>query len=322
MNTTSHLLSRNGDRHVDFPTPSENGASPLAPEMTGQIFEQVTLSGLKILLPLPVSVSARTLFGQEKLLENLSTAWAAGLHPSIEGEPGYGKTEAGHQAARLHHMDVYTFNGHGEVTPEDLILTARVADAGRIEYVGSAVLAAVIRGGGALVDEIGKIPSRSLSPLASLLDDRRTLCSSLAGINIKAHPDFRFVATLNTADRELDPLPGFIDERLRPRFTAGYPEAKHYPSIVQAAVPQAPPELLDAFRDWMHGRSRSISPRSAITIFRFAASKMVLAGGSRTKKDALQILTDLATHVLDASAPGRAASQGTNAKPEDEASPW
>ncbi len=311
------------------PPNSRNGGLPLLPieherAPSAQSYERVSISGVAILLPEPAEVPALTLHGQESLLENIATAWAAGLHPSIEGEPGNGKTAASQQAARRDRMDCYMFNGHAEVTPEDLILTGRVVDGGGIEYVGSPLFAAACRGGVAVIDELAKIPSRSLSPLATALDDRRTLTSSLAGITLKAHPDFRFVATMNTADRELDPLPGFIDERLRPRFRVGYPDVKHYPSIVEAAVPLSPPVLRKAFRDWMHRRTSPISPRCAITVFRFAASRLARAGHGAailTKSEAQNLLTEIAALVVELPAAGPWRS-GEMQAATDETSPW
>ena len=59
--------------------------------------------------------------------------------------------------------------------------------------------------------------------LAPLLDSRRYVESSVAGIKIKAHPLFRLVATMNEDSSTFD-LPEYIHSRLQPQILIDFPE--------------------------------------------------------------------------------------------------
>ena len=153
---------------------------------------------------------------------------------------------------------------------------------GRIEYVGSKLLAAMLEGGIVFFDEIGKVPSRSLALLASVLDNRRTLDSVLAGFTVKAHGDFRFCAALNDADAATFGLPGFIDERTRPEFKMGYPPIDELLEIVTTGVQNATSVLLDEFRNWAAARQdrNDLSPRNALSIVHYATRSYQMSGGN------------------------------------------
>jgi MoxR-like ATPase len=187
----------------------------------------------------------------------------------LTGPPGVGKNQLVYALARAERRPLYIVQGHEEVQPEDLACCARLTDRNRVQYVGSPLLAAMIRGGICFFDEIGKVPPRSLSVLASVLDDRRSLTSVLAGFTVTAHPEFRFCAAMNDTDASVHGLPSFIDERLRPCFAVDYPGIEHLMQIVAMRFPAASTTWLHALREQV-AADRSASPREAIAIFAYA----------------------------------------------------
>jgi hypothetical protein len=118
--------------------------------------------------------------------------------------------------------------------------------------------------------KIGKVSPKALSLLASVLDDRRSLTSVLAGFSVTAAPKFRFCAALNDADAA-NGLPGFLDERLRPVFRLTYPEPDELLQIVATRIPAPTGALLDRFTRRLCERGRPLSPRQALKVISFAA---------------------------------------------------
>jgi MoxR-like ATPase len=136
--------------------------------------------------------------------------------------------------------------------------------------VASPLTAAAVRGGIAFFDEAAKAPARAMAPLASLLDNRRTLTSVLAGFTIRAHPSFRFCAATNDTDAATGGLPAFLDERLRPSFRVDYPSAEQSVVIALGRTEIIDEALMDEFRRWAL-RQTNLSPRRAIALLGFAA---------------------------------------------------
>src|SRR5258707_2996725 len=99
--------------------------------------------------------------------------------------------------------------------PEDLLITPVIEGEGRLRYVASSLVTAMIRGGVAILDEGNRMSEKSWASLAPLLDARRTIESIVAGIKVRAHPGFRFVTTMND-DRSTFELPEYIHSRLTP----------------------------------------------------------------------------------------------------------
>jgi hypothetical protein len=236
-----------------------------------------------VLLPDPDWVPARPLIGRVDLVRQCAAAWATldgegPLHFRLVGPPGVGKNELIYHLAReVERKPLWIMQGHEELQPEDVACTARITSENRIEYVGSGLLAAMVRGGICFFDEIGKVPSRSLSLLASVLDGRRAVTSVLAGFTARAHPDFRFCAALNDADAAIGGLPAYIDERIRPAFRMGYPPIDELMGILESRG-RGTEVLLERFRLWACGRE--LSPRGALHILGYAHRLL----GSRATK--------------------------------------
>jgi MoxR-like ATPase len=220
--------------------------------------------------------------GRTQEIRKILAAWMDGsaalkLSPLLVGAPGLGKNRVVYEAARLLNRELYILQGHEDITPEDLICTVRFSDdpQRKMDYLAGPLATAMIRGGIAFLDEIGKIRPRALAPLASLLDERCYLDSVLLGERIEAHPAFRFIAATNTRDLEKGFLPDFIHSRLRPVVEFGYPERKEINKILRArfrVLGHNGTGLLDRFWDlWQASHSdRLPSPRDSITLFGYA----------------------------------------------------
>ena len=275
--------------------------------MESRSFAPYTLGGdhpVPVLLPAPDEVPARRFVGRSDLLARCQAAWFEGggdpLHFRLCGPPGVGKNELVYELSRLRSQPLYPIQGHEELTPEDLACTARIAGGQRIEYIGSPLLAAMLRGGICFFDEIGKVPCRSLSLLASVLDDRRSITSVLAGFTVRAHPHFRFCAAMNDADAATSGLPGFVDERLRPAFTMGYPPPSEAVAIASLRHGACPSHLLDAFRNWA-SRQTDLSPRRAVGLLNYLERQHRMSGAlAMSQRQAADLIAEADALFADA----------------------
>ena len=89
--------------------------------------------------------------------------------------------------------------------------------------MASPLVTAMIRGGVCILDEGNRMSEKSWASLAPLLDTRRYAESIVAGVKIKAHADFRLVATMND-DASTFEIPEYIHSRLQPQITIDFPE--------------------------------------------------------------------------------------------------
>ncbi len=82
----------------------------------------------------------------------------------------------------------------------------------------------------------------------------------MAGIKIKAHPDFRLVATMND-DASTFELPEYIHSRLQPQITIDFPERDEERRILKENLPFAEARILDYVTDFLqqaHERRRAL----------------------------------------------------------------
>jgi MoxR-like ATPase len=223
---------------------------------------------------------ARTGFvGRTHEMKMITAAWIGGsalppLCPLLVGEPGVGKNRLVYELARRSGLDLYIFQGHEDVTAEDMACTVRFSDepGKNMDYVASPMVTAMHRGGICFIDEIGKVRPRALALLASVLDERRYIDSTLLGERIQAHPKFRFVAATNTG--EVAGLPEFIRSRLRPLIQVGPPPKEEINEIIskQAANEPELEKLLASFWDLFASIERTPTPRDAVHLFALAGS--------------------------------------------------
>lgn len=241
-----------------------------------------TIGSKAVQLSQPYVAPQAECVGRTQEIRKILAAWMDGsaalkLSPLLVGAPGLGKNRVVYEAARLLNRELYILQGHEDITPEDLICTVRFSDdpKQKMDYVAGPLATAMIRGGIAFLDEIGKIRPRALAPLASLLDERCYLDSVLLGERIEAHPAFRFVAATNTAEMGKGSLPDFIHSRLRPIIHFGYPERKEINRILRTrfrVLGSNGTGLLERFWDlWQAAQQDNLpSPRDSITLFAYA----------------------------------------------------
>jgi MoxR-like ATPase len=180
--------------------------------------EKIVIDGVELSLMAPVKSDDEWIdYGQ--YLQQLQAAWLTlsnkepPLTPRLIGEPGLGKTTLACAAARELKQDVYIFQCTMDTRPEDLVITPVITGDKRIEYRASSVVSAVIRGGILVLDEGNRMPEKTWASLASLLDGRRYIDSSIASIRIHAQPGFHACVTMND-DSSVFELPGYIQSRL------------------------------------------------------------------------------------------------------------
>jgi MoxR-like ATPase len=214
----------------------------------------------------------------------ITAAWIAGEHslplsPLLTGEPGVGKNRIVYEVARRTGKKLYIFQGHEDVTAEDLACAVRFRDDGPgMEYIASPLLTAMAEGGICFIDEIAKIRPRALALLVSVLDERRYIDSTLLGERLPAKQGFRFIAATNTAD--LSNFPEFLRSRMRPVISVGNADEKEIQAILEAHHPrlqeQIKPLIATFWDKWRgtygDGEKANPTPRDAINIFNLALS--------------------------------------------------
>jgi MoxR-like ATPase len=216
--------------------------------------------------------------GQRELMDQMMAAWMViddddlPLNPRLIGKPGVGKTTLAYAAGRRLGRDVFLFQATMDTRPEDLLVTPVVSDQGRIQYMASPVVTAMIQGGVAVLDEGNRMSEKSWASLAPLLDNRRYVESLVAGIKIKAHPDFRLVATMND-DASTFEIPEYIHSRLQPQIFIDFPEESEERLILSQNLPFADDQLLAyvvAFLQLAHQANERYTVRDGINVARYA----------------------------------------------------
>ncbi len=227
--------------------------------------------------------------GQRDLMDQVLAAWLLvreddlPMNPRLIGKPGVGKTTLAYAAAKGLGRDVYLFQATMDTRPEDLIITPVVDEGQKIRYVASSIVSAMITGSIAILDEGNRMSEKSWASLAPLLDTRRYVESLVAGVKVRAHPDFRFVATMND-DASTYELPEYIESRLTPKILIDFPEREEERAILAQNLPFAPDEILDYLADFLEAAHRAQEPftvRDGINIGRYALKKLKGAEGPR-----------------------------------------
>ncbi len=217
--------------------------------------------------------------GQNELLAQLLAAWMVideddlPLNPRLLGKPGVGKTTLAYSAAQTLNRDVYIMQATMDTRPEDLIVLPVVGEDQKIRYVASPLVSAMITGGVIVLDEGNRMSEKSWASLAPLLDARRYVESLVAGVKIEAHPDFRFVATMNE-DSSTFELPEYIHSRIQPQIFVDFPEREEELLILKENLPNLDRAILEYVADFLqkaHRADERYSVRDGINIARYAA---------------------------------------------------
>ncbi len=183
-------------------------------------------------------------------------------------------------------------SGSEGLLADELALSARPSDEGihQIEFVLSGLATAMVTGNICLIDEIGKLKPRTLAMLAPVGDHRRTLYSSLAGVSIPAHPQFRLICTSNTSDFTTSALPEFMVERLSVKIHVDMLPRKTLDLIIQERFSRAGHSaemFLKCFwEQWLKRYPDQLpSPRQLIQICQLSFSIAALQNRALTERD-------------------------------------
>lgn len=241
----------------------------------------VTVSGVELHLTRPVDLAFEWI-GQPEPLHQLVAAWSIvderdyPLNPRLVGQPGSGKTTLACAAARLLGRPVYLFQVTMDTRPEDLVVTPVIGEGNTIRYMASSVVSAMLTGGVLVLDEGNRMSERSWASLVPLLDRRRYVESIVAGVRVHAHPDFRFVTTMNEDASTFD-LPEYIHSRIQPRIFVDFPDADDELRILKAQVPFTTDEVARYVVERLqqgHADDLPWSVRDGINLGRYAAKLM------------------------------------------------
>jgi MoxR-like ATPase len=226
--------------------------------------------------------------GQEEVMRQLLAAWLVvdkadvPMNPRLIGKPGVGKTTLAYAAARKIQREAYIMQATVDTRPEDLIIQPVIDGPGSLRYVASPLVSAMIKGGVAILDEGNRMSEKSWASLAPLLDGRRYVESIVAGIKIKAHPEFRIVCTMNDDSSTFD-LPEYIHSRLQPQILIDFPEYEEEMAILRENLPFADDQVLTYVTDFLqraHEAEERYSVRDGINIGRYAIKLMTSIGAS------------------------------------------
>lgn len=273
--------------------------------------EKVIIEGVELHLCEPDLVPM-TWVGQPELVTQVLAAWLVlgeddlPLSPRLVGKPGVGKTTLAYHAGRVSNRPVYLFQATMDTRPEDLIVTPVISEERQIKYAASPVVSAMIKGGVAVIDEGNRMSEKSWASLAPLLDSRRYVESIVAGIKIKAHPDFRLCTTMND-DASTFELPEYIHSRLQPQIHIDFPDREEELLILKRNLPFADDKILDYVVEFLqaaHGADERYSVRDGINIARYALKRLAEEGRGKGPTAHLQspmtgYLKEAAAMILD-----------------------
>src|SRR3954470_14905854 len=274
----------------------------------------VEIEGVKLHLAHPDELAVQWV-GQDELMRQLLAAWMVindqdlPMNPRLLGKPGVGKTTLAYAAAQRMGRKVYILQATMDTRPEDLLVTPVIEGAGKLRYVASPLVSAMITGGVVILDEGNRMSEKSWASLAPLLDNRRYVESIVAGVKIKAHSNFRFVTTMND-DASTFELPEYIHSRLQPQLLIDFPEKDEEYQILKENLPFAEERVLQYVTDFLqqaHAADERYSVRDGINIARFATKLSSLAMGRDHERMALEtaVLETLGEEALRYARPHR-----------------
>lgn len=253
-------------------------------------FEKIVIKGVEIFLVDPPNVEVEWV-GMQEPLTQLLAAWSDDgtdppMQPRILGKPGVGKTSLAITAAKAMKQDLYITQCTVDTKPEDLIVSPVIADNGKIRYVASPLVSAVVKGGICLLDEGNRMSEKSWASIAPLLDMRRSVFSVVAGVEIKAKPEFRICVTMNE-DASTFEVPEYIHSRLQPAIHMDYPTRDEEFRILRGKLDGPSDDLIQevvSILQESHARDEDLSVRDGLNIARYAHRLLRLESGLDERK--------------------------------------
>ena len=243
--------------------------------------ERVEVQGISLQLGQAHATSNQWI-GQDEILRQVLACWIVvddadlALTPRLVGPPGIGKTALAMAAAEHREQELYIYQCTADTRPEDLLVTPVLSEDGRIAYHASPLVSAMIRGGVCILDEGNRMNEKSWASLAPLLDHRRYVESIVAGITIKAHPDFRCAVTMNQDESTFE-VPDYILSRLQPTLNLQFPCREDELAILQYHLPFCSQEMLAMTVEFLqrsHGLNLDFSTRDGINLLRYATKRI------------------------------------------------
>lgn len=220
--------------------------------------------------------------GQHEILKQVLACWLSvdesdlPLTPRLVGPPGIGKTALAMAATEVRQQELYIYQCTADTRPEDLLVTPVLAESGKIAYHASPLVTAMIRGGVCILDEGNRMNEKSWASLAPLLDHRRYVESIVAGVTIKANPEFRCAVTMNRDESTFE-IPDYILSRLQPTLTLKFPSRQDEKHILQYHLPFCADDMLAMTVDFLqksHELKLDFSTRDGINLLRFAMKRI------------------------------------------------
>ena len=273
--------------------------------MKSQTSETVRIGALEVMLAQPAQLPLKWV-GQKELIKQVLASWMVvdekdtPFNPRLVGKPGVGKTTLGYAAAKKLNREVYLFQATMDTRPEDLIITPVIGEDGNVKYAASSLVSAMIKGGICILDEGNRMSEKSWASLAPLLDDRRYVESIITGLTVQAHPDFRFVATINE-DSSTYEIPEYIHSRLQPQILIDFPDREDEILILRENLPFADEDILNYMVDFLqqaHEADEVYSVRDGINMARYAMKMMAATGMEKQQALHRAILSILGDEAL------------------------
>jgi MoxR-like ATPase len=271
--------------------------------------DRISLEGVEIHLSHPEELPLSWV-GQVECLKQLLAAWLVlepkdlPMNPRLVGKPGVGKTTLAYAAGKALGREVYIFQATMDTRPEDLLITPVISSEAKIKYVASPLVTAMVRGAVCVLDEGNRMSEKAWASLAPLLDPRRYVESIVTGLKIQAHPEFRFVTTMNE-DASTYELPEYIHSRLQPQILVDFPDREDELRILKENLPFADMQILQYVVDFLqraHEADERYTVRDGINVARYALKLAGQEGGDirvLIRKGLLMILGEEALRYLE-----------------------
>jgi MoxR-like ATPase len=255
---------------------------------------RLVVDGVSLRLAQPVDSFSDWIGGRE-ILTQLLACWLVidsrdlPLSPRITGTPGIGKTTLAMAGARERKQALYIYQCTADTRPEDLLITPILAESGHIAYQASPLVSAMLTGGVCVLDEGNRMNEKSWASLAPLLDHRRFIESVVAGVQVKAHQEFRCCVTMNE-DASTYEVPDYILSRLQPTLHLGFPKRDDELAILRYHLPFASADLLGLTVDFLqnaHQLNLEFSVRDGIHLLQYALKRLAQESEHPVAKDAI-----------------------------------